>query len=342
MSDSNRSERTEALGPVFAIFAAILLVAVVVGVLSYSQGVESERRNNAPAAYAEAAKEHAGRACRESEAATVFECVYEIVESSQQQAQAEQDLDAQQGMQFWAAVMAAMAAGSLLLTGVTVLLIKQTLDATADMLGEAKELTQETIKATNAMIKANEIALHAQRPWLQIEARLREIHIQDERNDFYFEAVITNIGKMVAERCAVRIAIVDDDTNAAGQRKIEKARVDAENAACGGLPEGRSPYPMLPNQSEISGVKRESFGQPWQTLPDGRQVLRITFFVAVRYFLPGDEVMRRTDRAFCLTYIPEGAARDDLTLPFGIFRPLPNNLNVDTVWLRPAGHNITT
>lgn len=161
MSDSDRSDRTEAVGPVFAILAAIVIVATIVGTIAFSQGVEAERRNDAPTAYAEAAKDDALRSCVEGEAAAVFDCIYEKVEASQEQAQAEQDLDAQQGMKLWAAIMAALTFGTLVLTGVALWFIKGTLDATADMVGEAKELTQETIKATNAMVEANGIAREA-------------------------------------------------------------------------------------------------------------------------------------------------------------------------------------
>jgi hypothetical protein len=204
------------------------------------------------------------------------------------------------------------------------------------------KMAGKTEQATEAMVKANDIALQAQRPWLQVEARLREIDLKEEWNSLYFEAIVTNIGKMVAERCAVRIAIINDDTSPSGQRAIKKARMDAESAALGELPEGRSPYPMLPQQSETTGLKRDAMGLPWQKLRGGSEVLRITFFVTVRYFLPGDDIMRKTERAFCLTYIPQGSARDDLILPFGIMRPLPADLSIETVWLRPAGHNVTT
>jgi hypothetical protein len=170
MSDSNRSERPEAVGPVFAILSAILVISVIVGVLAYSQGIESERRNNAPAAYAEAAKKDARDSCVGSEAATVFECVYEIVEASQEQAQGEQDLDAQQGMHLWAAIMAALTFGTFVLTGFALWFIKGTLEATADMVTETKNLSQETVKATHAMVRQNELTEAAQRPFVVVEA----------------------------------------------------------------------------------------------------------------------------------------------------------------------------
>src|SRR5688572_20688453 len=116
MSDGDRGERDQDLNRGLGVVAAIILVALTVGVISYSSGVERERRNQYPPAYAESAKQDAAKACIGGEAGAVFECVYERVEASHDQARAEQDLNAQLGMKFWAAVMAAISLGTLAVT----------------------------------------------------------------------------------------------------------------------------------------------------------------------------------------------------------------------------------
>jgi hypothetical protein len=335
MSDSNRGSRTDSINQQVGYALAIILSCMLVGFLAFQEGYRSEARQNRSYEYAEAAKANAIIQCKDLSTSAVADCVYDEMQSAQDQALGQQDLDAQQWMAKWAAFLTLITAVTTIISWVALRYLRDTFSKTAEMAREARD-------ATKAMVAANEIAIQAQRPWLQVEANVREVDIQEHWNSLYVEAIITNIGKMVAERCAVRMAIVNDDTNSTGLQKIDATRIDAEKAALGQLPKGRSPYPMLPQQSEITGVKRESMGLPWQGLPRGDEVLRITLFVAVRYFLPGDDVMRKTDRAFCLTYIPQGAAKDDMMQPFGISRPLPSDLNVETLWLRPAGHNVTT
>jgi hypothetical protein len=82
MADSNRGERKPSVSDAFGILAAIALVAIIVGVLAFSQGKEAERRDQTPADYAQAAKQDAARTCTSSEAATVFECDYQKVEAA--------------------------------------------------------------------------------------------------------------------------------------------------------------------------------------------------------------------------------------------------------------------
>ncbi len=335
MSDSRKNSRTDAINQRVGYALAIILSCMLVGFFAFHEGNRSEASQNRSYEYAQAAKANAIIRCRNESTAAIAGCVYDEMQSAQDQALSQQDLHAQQWMARWAALLTVITAVTTIISWIALRYLRDTFRKTAEMANEARD-------ATKAMVAANDIAVQAQRPWLQVDAKVREVDIQHHWNSLYFEAIITNIGKMVAERCAVRMAIVNDDTSSIGQRKIDSTRVDAENAALGQLPQGRSPYPMLPQQVEVAGVKRESMGLPWLGLPRGDQVLRITLFVAVRYFLPGDDVMRKTDRAFCLTYIPQGAAKDDMMQPFGISQPLPSELNVENLWLRPAGHNVTT
>lgn len=176
MSDSNRGERNSSVGDAFGILLAVILVALIVGALAYSQGKEAERRNQAPADYAQAAKQDALRACAGREAAAVFECVYEKVEAGKEQAQAEQDLDAQQGMKFWAAVMAWLTALAVGITAIGVWFVKRTLDATL-------EAVEDTGRATDAMLEANRITSQVAEAELRPYVFIDRVELIDIKRD---------------------------------------------------------------------------------------------------------------------------------------------------------------
>lgn len=158
MSDSGGGEQGRDLG-VFGALAALFLCCVIVGILAFSSGRESERRNQTPASYAQAAKADAERACIGREGSAAFECIYEKVESSQDQARGEQDLTAQQRAASAALSSAFVALLTLVMTGVGVWFVKGTLEATL-------KAVEGTSEATDAMREANNIARESQRPWL--------------------------------------------------------------------------------------------------------------------------------------------------------------------------------
>ena len=95
-SDGNVSnDRNKHLG-FFGITTAILLCCLIVGYMAYVSGRETERRDQTPAAYSDTAKNKAQQDCVKLEDDAAFECIYEKVTASQEQARGEQDLDAQQ------------------------------------------------------------------------------------------------------------------------------------------------------------------------------------------------------------------------------------------------------
>lgn len=153
MSTSGRSEQSQDLGA-FGYFAAIILCCVIVGGLAYGLGRENERRYETPASYAKLAKADAQSACTGRAGAAAFECIYEKVEAAQEQARDEQDLIAQQKAANSALISAVVAFATLILTGVGVWYVKQTLEATL-------EAVEDTGQATRAMQEANSIARQA-------------------------------------------------------------------------------------------------------------------------------------------------------------------------------------
>jgi hypothetical protein len=173
----------------YGVALAIVLCTIIAGILSYSSGRESERRNHAPASYSSAAKQDAQRACVGMKPATAFECIYEKIEASQEQARGEQDLSAQQRAASAAMISAFIALLTLGATGLGVWYVKRTLDATL-------EAVKDTSKATVAMNEANEIAKDTARWGQRPMFVLDRLHEAGQQGDFgpLYSAAWRNIG----------------------------------------------------------------------------------------------------------------------------------------------------
>lgn len=169
MPKENEQGRDTPLGRVLSISLAFLMIGLIVGQLAYVSGVQHERSRAYPAAYAASAKEDAKLSCRGMMPEAAFDCVYQRVEAAGSQAIARQDLEAQEGMWFWASFMAWTAMGTLMLTGYALWFIRGTLRATELMGEETRKLTQESIDATRAMVRQNELTERSQRPWLSVK-----------------------------------------------------------------------------------------------------------------------------------------------------------------------------
>jgi hypothetical protein len=76
-------------------------------------------------------------------------------------------------------------------------------------------------------------------------------------------------------------------------------------------------------------------------LTSKREVAYIVIFVSARYHVPGETIMRQTDRAFRIDYVKPGEEDDDFK-GFGIPLPIPDDFSTKRVRLRGAGHNRAT
>lgn len=150
MSSSNRSEQSAHLG-YWGFSSALILSCLIVWGVAYSQGREAERRERSPQYHAESARAYAKRTCAEPNLAATIECVDTALAASREASRAEQDLDAQQRMAFWALLTVVVSIVTVGVTAIGVWFVKRTLDATL-------EAVADTSKATNAMIDANRIA----------------------------------------------------------------------------------------------------------------------------------------------------------------------------------------
>jgi hypothetical protein len=123
--------------------------------LAYISGRDTERRDQAPAAYSDAAKNKAQQDCIGSEGSAAFECIYEKVKASQEQARAEQDLDAQQRSANGTAITAIIALIGLAVSVVGIGLVYTTFNETR---------------------KSNALIHDAQRAWISVELKPTFIH----------------------------------------------------------------------------------------------------------------------------------------------------------------------
>lgn len=192
MSGSDGRERSPALGNALAVLVALLLCCLIVGAIAYSQGIESERRYQAPHRHAEYSETDAKVACTGLEPEAMFECVQKKVEDSEETARAEQDLTAQQRAATSALVAAIVSALTLAISGIGVWYVKRTLDATVAAVAD-------TSQATQAMLKANEIAERnarkGLRPYLWPEAAWFKM---TEEGEPIAQIVIKNFGQTPA------------------------------------------------------------------------------------------------------------------------------------------------
>ncbi|HEX8224172.1 MAG TPA: hypothetical protein VF605_10180 [Allosphingosinicella sp.] len=151
----------------FLLLVGILLAVVLAWGLGTLQGREDQRRDDTPAAYARAAKADAQRACAGREASAVFECVYEKVGSSYEQAHEEQDLSAQQRAAFANLVSAITAFFTLVLSGIALWFLKGTLAATRDAVNQAEDGTKAALIAAEAGREANRLSADTARRQLR-------------------------------------------------------------------------------------------------------------------------------------------------------------------------------
>ena len=161
MSNRNAGDGPSDLG-IFGALSALALCCAIVAILAYTAGRNNERRDRAPAAYEAAARNSAESQCASLELRAAFDCIYEKVESSQDQARERQDLTAQQQAAFAALSSALLALLTLGITATGVIYVKRTLDATLDAVAD-------TSKATQAMVRQTDLVENAQRPWLTVK-----------------------------------------------------------------------------------------------------------------------------------------------------------------------------
>lgn len=166
MHDRDRSNEPPTLG-IFGAISALVLCCFIVGILTYSNGQEAERRDKTPAAYSEAAKSKAQQDCVGLEPDAMFECIYEKVESSQQQAHDEQDLTAQQKSANGTMITAALAFLGLAVSAVGIGLVYTTYAEARKANEIALEIGQAQTRAYLSLESCEVIIQHQGPPLLK-------------------------------------------------------------------------------------------------------------------------------------------------------------------------------
>lgn len=180
MVDSNRGKGSAAVDWAFPLTGIILALGLAIG-LGWLTGLESERRYQSPHRHAERAKADAQRACSGTEAPAVFECVYDKVEASEETARSEQDLSAQQRAASSALVAAIVSFVTLIVTGIGVWFVKQTLDAT---LKAVEDTSAATVEMQKANVIAERNARRQMRPYLFVSKAWFKVDSKSEPTAF--------------------------------------------------------------------------------------------------------------------------------------------------------------
>ncbi|WP_226660595.1 hypothetical protein [Alteriqipengyuania lutimaris] len=195
-----------------------MAVYLVVGVLAFQSGMQSERRNNQPYQYAEDAADSALQSCVGGESDAVAECVVERIETAADQSRAQQDLEAQQNMSLWALLMVFISAATVAATVWALFYVKETLDETRGMARDTKRMADEADKATMAALdaarvghEANAIAQAARRdqlrPWMVNDG----VDYENVEGELHFFVKWRNAGlsPAVAQSVFVQFAMID-------------------------------------------------------------------------------------------------------------------------------------
>lgn len=335
MSDSNRSYRLAVLG------AAVALTFIALGLGAYFGSLygPTHKQYNAVDANQTGNEAYQGVTNSLPDIALIPEPVERAIANpppSSGEDHEQRDLAAQESMAAWAFWMAFFSGITTVITSAGTFLIWRQVKLT-------REAVEDTGKATMAMERQNDLTEIAQRPWLKIEATVSHVERTVSSFTVRCDITVTNVGKTVAQNCAVRTALMWYEGTPRGDAKIRDTRDEADKAVMGFLPEGRQAYPLLPGESVTVSSQHLTGGVLKGEINDnGEERLYFVVFAAARYQIPGQEIVRETDRAFCFTYTATGKDRNDPFQNFGIPLPLPNDVSRDTVWMMRAGHNRTT
>lgn len=287
MSDGDRGEHNRELNDKLGLLVAIILACLIVGFLAYVEGYQGEARQNRTYEYEQAAKRNAIVACADPEPAAVADCVYDEIDSAHEKSESGQDLDAQQWMARWAAVLTIITAMTTLISWIALRYLRVTFQQTA-------KGAEAAAMATGAMIRQNEIAEAAQRPWIEISCNVKWLEKSESRIEFAFEISFKNSGKMVAgSLCATGSAFVAhvDSTGRVNEfwGEAREQRQDCNAALL--------PGEILPRPAE--SMSRTDFPSSQWGIGETNHYAVIVA-TAAHYRAPGSAIWSVTERAFII------------------------------------------
>lgn len=261
MPDSNR--RVDTVSTIFAIGALVALCVCAVGIVlneyakvqegyaSYQRNADDDRRE---------AIEKTAHACKDRELTALRLCIADQFATYSGQQSANQDLQAQQDMAFWSMWMVVASGITILVTGIGVYLVWQTLE-------ETRQAVVDTSRMTKAAEEANAIAADAHRR--SARAYLAVIYGDltiEKGKKARFAASISNYGQTPAREVAlVSIAIVAD-----GEPSFEWPDVTREKVR--GVMPSNTIHPNEPTMSDAVTTDPIS-EEDWNLIKTGRKCI---------------------------------------------------------------------
>ncbi|WP_209347339.1 hypothetical protein [Pontixanthobacter sp. CEM42] len=193
MPDEKVTEARSEIGRVLSVVMAIVIVVTITAVIAFGQGVEQERRYKFTSAPSNEQLVDARERCKAQQALNLPTCIDEAIRNSLDDRLGQEDLKAQQGMTFWAAIMTLVAAFTAIITALGVWFVKRTLDATL-------KAVEDTSEATAAMVEANRLTASSQRAWIDIEPEYRIEGRPQDRIFISTSSHFSNIGRSIATK----------------------------------------------------------------------------------------------------------------------------------------------
>lgn len=270
------------VGEGFAFLAAILLCCLLAAFLGASWGRNSG--NLQPFTRQAAALEKVY--CEGLSGRELIKCKVDQTSKASDSYSASLDLRAQQDMAIWAFAMFIANCLTLGLTLWALIYVRGTFIATRDAL-------IDTGRATEAMLQANQIASHTQRPWIDIDAQLISFRRLEQRAiSLDWIVTFTNTGQMLAERfnCNVRVVAMDADfLDHMGDWFDRFIREDRQRDSV-----------LVPKQSStFAGQANHSIEHlPWECRENFRKDCTLMILAMAAYNIPGDQTRRYALKGF--------------------------------------------
>lgn len=147
---------------------SILLFLATLIAVSRLNGQQSERRQHYPQHHAQSARQTAEIVCVGANPARVFDCVYERMAASQERAQADQDLEAQQAMANWALAMVIVTFMTALISGVGLFALLATIRQGREGLRRAEESYRLADGTAKRQLRAYLVTRNVTVKWVRV------------------------------------------------------------------------------------------------------------------------------------------------------------------------------
>lgn len=286
ISDRNGTTPAYKVGEGFAFLAAIILCGIIATLIGYLWGAENERMMDQSTVRVQSPNYRSKLYCDELTGIQLERCQLEQTVAAIQAQNSELDLSAQRNMAIWSLAMFITGAFSAGLTLWALIYVRGTLIAT-------QEALVDTGLATKAMLEGNIIASHAQRPWIDIDAKLIDFSFLNHRV-FRVDWVVdfTNTGHMLAESFNCNVRAVKFRSDFLEQMGFWYDRFARED-------QGRDSV-LVPNQRAVfAGQINQSIEDlPWETEPGLRKDCTLMILAMAAYNIPGDNVRRYAMKGF--------------------------------------------